>query len=102
MTEPKRGLNRGLEALLKIGSAELHQMLANTSPALAAEPDSPLSIAARADDFKTAAPGAEGGAQSALILALFEHIRKENLMLLEEAEALKRLLDEFEQVVGRL
>jgi hypothetical protein len=37
-----------------------------------------------------------------LILALFEHIRKENLMLLEEAEALKRLLDEFEQVVGRL
>lgn len=128
MTLRKRGLSRGLEALLKPDSTEIdEQTQESLRLGLKMEPDSnpqalerifdvkkndPLGPEISADNhrqvpalrqlLKASAVEANEVEQSALVLALFEHIRKENLTLLEEAEALKGLLEEFERILRRL
>ncbi|MDP1774556.1 MAG: hypothetical protein Q8L15_19990 [Methylobacter sp.] len=77
MTIRKHGLGRGLEALLADDSAkhqpakEAHQ--GETQPAAGAETDK----------------------QTAMVVAFFKSIQKEHHALLEEAEGLKKLLDEL-------
>ncbi|MGR9114741.1 MAG: hypothetical protein ACU85E_03180 [Gammaproteobacteria bacterium] len=131
MTARKRGLSRGLEELLKADSVEgLKQALkarpVEPDPDSDSDSSSPLTLERALDLQKNGRgefeplPGTQRrlpeqkgqhkayeviqdvDAQSALVLALFDHIRKENLMLLEEAEALKGLIEEFEQIVRRL
>ena len=136
MTVRKRGLSRGLEALLKFDSAEVEKQVLKVHPfepktgkdpllkiESDSEPLSPQALESAIDlqkngqntresmsetqppismEHKASVGIEEVDTQSALVLALFEHIRKENLMLLEEAEALKRLIEEFELIIGRL
>ncbi|MGR9052292.1 MAG: hypothetical protein ACU84J_06560 [Gammaproteobacteria bacterium] len=109
MTDKKRGLSRGLEALLKIEpkavdidalshddrviSEQLKRLLERqNTPTWPAPPG--------AADSGSLAYG-RAGVEASLVLELFEHIRKENMNLLEEAEALKSLIDEFEQMLKR-
>jgi len=133
MTVRKRGLSRGLEALLKFDSAEVEKQALKVHPfepktgkdpiESDSESLSPQALESAIDlqnngqksrestsetqppismEHKASVGIEEVDTQSALVLALFEHIRKENLMLLEEAEALKRLIEEFELIIGRL
>ena len=37
--------------------------------------------------------------RTAMVVALFKNIQRENLILLEEAEALRKLIEEFESIV---
>ena len=94
MTLKKRGLSRGLEALLKPDSLELKKP---AQKARSLENDtkrgsgpSSLQEQARPNDLEISGQlFPESPAQS-------------ELMLLEEAEALKRLIEEFEQIIERL
>ena len=93
MTFKKRGLGRGLEALLVDVSSkeEKHQLqslpidnnLHRGSHLLPDDMDS--------DDER-----------EVIAIALIETIQKETLNLLQEAEGLKALLDEFEALVRQL
>lgn len=80
MNPKKRGLGRGLEALLADDSAneEKHQPVKE----------------ARQGETQPAA-GAEADKQTAMVLAFFKSVQKEHHALLEEAESLKKLLDEL-------
>ena len=119
MTAKKRGLSRGLEALLNADSIKLEkdsgsesmnpQALAHVNELQKTKPmtydpvagiQQKKSMQGTKDNASAMIDAADS--QSALVLALFEHIRKENLMLLEEAEALKRLIEEFELIIGRI
>lgn len=72
MTIRKHGLGRGLEALLADDSAK--QQPVKTQPAVSPEADK----------------------QTAMAAAFFKSTQKEHRALLEEAESLKKLLEEFE------
>ena len=74
MTLQKRGLGRGLEVLLT-----------NSSALLGLQQD-PVAIE-KIDD------------RTAIAQMLIENIQREHVRLLEEAEALKSLLDEFESII---
>lgn len=90
MTLKKRGLGRGLEALLADEPAkeEKHQaqILPVNEPQLA---DLPLA-SVMVEDVDDRAD---------MVLALFKSIQRENLILREEAEALRALIEEFEALV---
>ncbi len=81
MNLKKRGLGRGLEALLADDSANEEKHLPVKS--------------ARQGETRPAA-GAEVEKQTALVVAFFKSTQKEHHALLEEAESLKKLLEEFE------
>lgn len=92
MTLRKRGLGRGLEALLADDSAkdEKHQPKTEQSADYQAVKDvGPDEI--QASD--------EVDSRTALVAALFKNIQREHLNLLEEAEALKKMIEEFEAIV---
>ncbi|MGR9046495.1 MAG: hypothetical protein ACU83N_14480 [Gammaproteobacteria bacterium] len=107
MTLKKRGLSRGLEALLKPDSTEKIQPVQKKRSSVDDMKKDPGQLGSK--DL-TGPRGVEISgnlfpeslSQAELISALFEHIRKENLMLLEEAEALRQMIEEFEQIVRRL
>jgi hypothetical protein len=84
MNSKKRGLSRGLEALLAEDSSkeEAHQPAKDVSRSEA-----------------QAAIAEEANRQTAMMIALFKNIQKERLALQEEAEALKKLIEEFESIV---
>ncbi|MCK9619501.1 MAG: hypothetical protein M0R47_03100 [Methylobacter sp.] len=92
MTFRKRGLGRGLEALLADDSAKekIHQ-----SQAVQSEENQP----SKEVDQDAAQAIEEVDDQAAMVVALFKNIQKENRMLLEEAEALRKLIEEFEATV---
>lgn len=92
MTLKKRGLGRGLEALLAEESAkqEKHQPKTEQAGAYPAAKD--------ADQDEIQAAG-EAGGQTAMLVAFFKSIQREHLTLLEEAEALRKLIEEFEAIV---
>ncbi len=99
MTLKKRGLGRGLEALLVDVSAkdELHQSQAMQADCQTV-PDETRSIPVNG--------GADAGAQAgevdgrtAMVIELFKNIQREHLVLLEEAEALRKMIEEFESIV---
>ncbi|MDD5410992.1 MAG: hypothetical protein PHF31_06200 [Methylobacter sp.] len=125
MTLKKRGLGRGLEALLADVSAkeEKHQPQTMQSgdyqPAKDVSQDEvkimPMAIddcmaATASGGLATFPPSTEvksgGGAVSeevdgrmALVVALFKNIQREHLILQEEAEVLRKLIEEFESIV---
>lgn len=124
MTLKKRGLGRGLEALLADVSAkeEKHQSQAMQSgeyqPAKDVGQDGIQSMPVAIDDCLTEtvpdslaafSPSVEvrsGGAvteevdgRMAMVVALFKNIQREHLILQEEAEALRKLIEEFESIV---
>lgn len=81
MNLKKRGLGRGLEALLAEGSGQEEvQQSAKTACPEQAQP----------------ASAEEQGKQAAMVVKFFKSIQKEHHALLEEAEDLKKLLEEFE------
>ncbi|HEY8219878.1 MAG TPA: hypothetical protein VIF86_07235, partial [Methylobacter sp.] len=84
MTSRKRGLGRGLEALLaddsaqeKIHQSQTVQSAENQSTKDVVEDEVPVN--------------GEVDGRAAMVVALFKNIQKENRMLLEEAEALRKL-----------
>lgn len=81
MNPKKRGLGRGLEALLTDDSAneQKHQ---------------PVKSARQSETQPAVAP--EADKQTAMVVAFFKSTQKELYALLEEAESLKKLLEEFE------
>ncbi len=90
MSLKKRGLGRGLEALLADESAREEQLQTTHSadypPAKEMAQDK-LQLIEQAED------------RSATVLALFKNIQRENRVLLEEAESLRQLIAEFESIV---
>ena len=92
MTLRKRGLGRGLEALLADDSAKekIHQ-----SQAVQSDENQPSKDVVQ-DEAQAIE---EVDDQAAMVVALFKNIQKENRMLLEEAEALRKLIEEFEAIV---
>jgi len=93
MTVKKRGLGRGLEALLADDSAkkEPHQSPTKQSGGNQAlknneVPPNPDAIEAMDE-------------RAGMVVALFKNIQRENLVLQEEAEALKKLIEEFELIL---
>lgn len=113
MTFRKRGLGRGLEALLADDSAkeEKQQPQARRSgdyqsvgqnekkamPAVIG--DGMASTAPPSMEARSGAQADEVGDRTAIVVALFKNIQRENLILLEEAEALRKLIEEFESIV---
>lgn len=97
----KRGLSRGLEALLKVNSekSEISKPVIDVEEAKCSpdrqSSDQQLYRQLSAEDL-------EGERRPEQLLALFEQLRNENLRLLQEAETLKGLLEEFESMVRRL
>ena len=81
MTIRKHGLGRGLEALLADDSAK-HQPAKD----------------ARQGETQPAA-GAETDKQTAMVVAFFKSIQKEHHTLLEEAEGLRKMIEEFEAII---
>ncbi len=84
MTLRKRGLGRGLEALLVdvADKEEKHQ---------------PVPVATDGSASGTQAREVDG--RTAMVVELFKSIQREHLVLLDEAEALRALIDEFESIV---
>ena len=125
MTLKKRGLGRGLEALLADVSAkeEKHQSQAGQSgeyqPAKDVGQDGIQSMPVASEDCMTetvpdslaAFPPSmevrsgvgvvaeEVDGRMAMVVALFKNIQREHLILQEEAEALRKLIEEFESIV---
>lgn len=91
MTLKKRGLGRGLEALLADDSAKEEkqqaQILPVNEPATAAVQLAPVMV----EDADNRAD---------MVVALFKSIQRENLLLREEAEVLRGLIEEFEALVS--
>ncbi|MDP3877993.1 MAG: hypothetical protein Q8Q50_13525 [Methylobacter sp.] len=91
MTLKKRGLGRGLEALLadepaKEESQQQVQILPVNEPVTAAVQLAPVMV----EDADNRAD---------MVVALFKSIQRENLLLREEAEVLRSLIEEFEALV---
>lgn len=127
MTVKKRGLGRGLEALLVdvASKEEMHQSQTQSADSQsvkgAGRDDIQIMPAPVSDDLDTEVVVSEmsevdsgleqrstamQGAiaepvddKAAIVMALFKNIQKEHLVLLEEAEALKKLIEEFEAMV---
>jgi hypothetical protein len=92
MTFKKRGLGRGLEALLVDVSSKEEKHQLQTLPIDNLHRGSHLPP----DDMDS------DDEREAIAIALIETIQKETLNLLQEAEGLKALLDEFEAMVRQL
>jgi len=92
MTLRKRGLGRGLEALLAEDSAKekMHQSQTVQSNENQSSKD------VGQDEIQAVG---EIDAPAAMVVALFKNIQKENRVLLEEAEVLRKLIEEFEAIV---
>lgn len=125
MTIKKRGLGRGLEALLANVSAKEEIARPQTSPInnpqkdqhlspdtinsdkLIAEPVVVLKIAENNAEIAAALPEAvvinkAMDEREAVATALIETIQQENRHLLQETEDLRKLIDEFEAMVRHL
>lgn len=87
----KRGLGRGLEALLADDSANREQ---HRSPGRQVEDSDITSTGANSEQVEVQIED-----RSAMVIALFKNIQKENRLLLEEAESLRQLIAEFESIV---
>lgn len=84
MNLKKRGLGRGLEALLAddLDKEEKHQPTKDVSQSEV------QSVVAE-----------ESARQTAMVVAFFKNIQRERLALQEEAETLRKLIEEFESIV---
>jgi len=84
MTLKKRGLGRGLEALLAEDSSKEEKYPSHTP---------------QASEYPPVKNTEQDETQLVSVIALFKNIQKENLILQEEAEALRKLIEEFELMV---
>jgi len=91
MTLKKRGLGRGLEALLADDSAKDEQYRSQAAQSGDHQPVKEVT-----QDQAQSVPADD---RSAMVIALFKTIQRENRMLLEEAESLRQLIAEFESIV---
>lgn len=102
MNLKKRGLGRGLEALLV--DVSTHPQEEKPQPEIlpigTAPRDNPVINADALQREADAATAEED--REALAVVLIETVQRERLDLLQEAEALKNLFDEFEAMVRRL
>lgn len=97
MNLKKRGLGRGLEALLVDVSTKEERHQLRTLPIGILQRGNHLPPDdMNSDELK------EMDDREALAIALIETIHRENLNLLQEAEGLRKLLDEFEAMVRHL
>jgi len=97
MTLKKRGLGRGLEALLVDVSSKEEKHHLQTLPIDILQRGNHLpSDDMNSDELK------EMDDPEAQTIVLIETIQRENLDLLQEAEGLRMLLDEFEAMVRHL
>ncbi|TAN65758.1 MAG: hypothetical protein EPN17_15640 [Methylobacter sp.] len=116
MTLRKRGLGRGLEALLvdvadkeekyppqtsQAGEyravKDRHQDEIKAAPVLV---DNDMTVVT--PPFlaaKSAAQAGEVDGRTAMVVELFKNIQREHLVLLDEAESLRKLIEEFESIV---
>lgn len=116
MTLRKRGLGRGLEALLVdvADKEEKYQPQTNQAGEYRAvkdkRPDEIQAAPALVDNdmpsepppflaAKSAAQTGEVDGRTAMVVELFKNIQREHLVLLDEAEALRKLIEEFESIV---
>ena len=95
MNLKKRGLGRGLEALLVDVSAKEDRSSLHHGGHLPPDAMSSAELAAPAIINKITDP-------EAVALALIETLQQENLNLLQEAVALRELVDEFKAMVLHL
>ena len=91
MTLKKRGLGRGLEALLADDSAKQEQHRSQNTQSSDYRPAK--------DVTQEQMQAIEADGRSAMVIALFKNIQRENRILLEEAESLRQLIVEFESLV---
>ncbi|MGZ4979526.1 MAG: hypothetical protein ACXV8O_20515 [Methylobacter sp.] len=84
MSLRKRGLGRGLEALLAEESAR---------------EDRQLPVKDEAAEEAQSATVAEVDKQAAMVVAFFKGVQKEHRTLLEEAENLKKMIEDFEAII---
>lgn len=102
MNLKKRGLGRGLEALLVDVGAKEEQALSETITSADFQPvqdeasSAPVIIAGHS---ATEAKTAEVDGRTAMVVELFKSIQREHLVLLEEAEVLRKMIDEFESII---
>ncbi len=87
----KRGLGRGLEALLADDSVNREPY---RFPVRDAEDGDIATTEAKSEQDEV-----QTEERSAMVIALFKNIQKENRLLLEEAESLRQLIAEFESIV---
>ncbi|MDO9170080.1 MAG: hypothetical protein Q7U18_13470 [Methylobacter sp.] len=92
MNLKKRGLGRGLEALLADDSAKKETHPPQTKPSadnrsVNDEMQSKPEIIEAMDE------------RAGMVVALFKNIQREKLVLQEEAEALKKMIEEFESIL---
>ncbi len=85
MNLKKRGLGRGLEALLADDSAKEEKW------------QPPVKEVSQGETQPAIAP--EADKQTAMVVAFFKSIQKEHHTLLEEAEGLRKMIEEFEAIV---
>ncbi len=87
MTFKKRGLGRGLDALLADDSAKEQPYQSQSVP----------SAKELGRDEMQSTPAVAG--EVGVVIGLFKNIQRERRTLLEEAEVLKGLIEEFESVI---
>ncbi|TRW94421.1 hypothetical protein [Candidatus Methylobacter oryzae] len=88
MTLKKRGLGRGLEALLAedFANEEIQLPIKREVGCVEAQP-----VAVE--------ESVEVNKQAAMVVAFFKEIQKEHHTLLEEAENLRKLIEDFESII---
>ncbi|MGZ8223356.1 MAG: hypothetical protein ACXWT0_17075 [Methylobacter sp.] len=102
MNLKKRGLGRGLEALLvDVASREEQAPLETLTPAdfQPVQDDVSSAPVIIADHSATEAKTGEVDGRTAMVVELFKSIQREHLVLLEEAEALRKMIEEFESII---
>lgn len=104
MTLRKRGLGRGLEALLvdvadKEEKYQPQTMQSGEYPPVKNRHQEEVPSAPASMEAGSTAQAGEVDGRTAMVVELFKSIQREHLVLLDEAEALRKLIEEFESIV---
>lgn len=99
MTLKKRGLGRGLEALLVDVGAKEELLPTLQTDACQPVQDEETQTLPPSVEVRSKARTGEVDERTAMVVELFKNIQREHLVLLEEAEALKKMIEEFESMI---
>lgn len=97
MTSKKRGLSRGLEALLTDVPVKSDSTNAENQPVDGGVQDLRIALQELMEKYSPSADHAVSNASTAI--SMNNDLHRERLSLLEEAEALKKLIDDIESVI---